>query len=92
MTVEFSAAKNGAEIATNMKKAIEEAVKDLDPMFTLEITGTNKDQVKGTFVEKYFAIGKDNVVLSVYNTDGELVEVNGAVTTTDTVAPFATAD
>ena len=92
MTVEFSAAKNGAEIATNMKKAIEEAVKDLDPMFTLEITGTNKDQVKGTFVEKYFAIGEDNVVLSVYNNAGELVEVDGAVTTTATTAPFATAD
>lgn len=92
VTVEFSAAKNGAEVATNMKKAIEEAVKDLDPMFTLEIAGENKDQVKGTFVEKYFAIGEDNVVLSVYNKDGELVEVNGAVTTTDTIAPFATAD
>lgn len=92
VTVEFSAAKNGAEIATNMKKAIEEAVKDLDPMFTLEITGLNKDQVKGTFVEKYFAIGEDNVVLSVYNTAGELVEVDGAVLTNETVAPFATAD
>lgn len=92
VTVEFSAAKDGKEIAKNMKKAIEEAVKDLDPMFTLEIAGEKEDQVKGTFVEKYFAIGKDNVVLSVYNTDGELVEVNGAVTTTNTVAPFATAD
>lgn len=92
VTVEFSAANDGKEIAKNMKKAIEEAVKDLDPMFTLEITGSNEDQVKGTFVEKYFAIGKDNVVLSVYNTAGELVEVDGAVTTTETVAPFATAD
>lgn len=92
VTVEFSAAKDSKEIAKNMKKAIEEAVKDLDPMFTLEIAGENEDQVKGTFVEKYFAIGKDNVVLSVYNAGGELVEVNGAVTTTDTVAPFATAD
>lgn len=89
VTVEFSAAKSAAAVAEAMKTALEEATKDLDKMFTLEVSG---DNLVGTFTEKYFAIGEDNVVLSVYNKDGELVEVDGAVTTTDTVAPFATAD
>lgn len=89
VTVEFSAAKSASAVATALKNALEEATKDLDKMFTLEISG---DNLVGTFAEKYFAIGKDNVVLSVYNNNGELVEVDGAVTTTDTVAPFATAD
>ena len=88
VTVEFSAEKNAAAVAKAMKTALEEATKDLDKMFTLKIEGNN---LVGTFVEKYFAIGEDNVVLSVYK-DGELVEVDGAVTTTETVAPFATAD
>lgn len=88
VTVEFSAAKSAAAVATALKNALEEATKDLDKMFTLTISG---DNLVGTFTEKYFAIGKDNVVINVYK-DGELVEVDGAVTTTDTVAPFATAD
>ena len=89
VTVEFSAAKSASAVATALKNALEEATKDLDKMFTLKVSG---DNLVGTFTEKYFAIGEDNVVISVYNTDGELVEVNGAVTTTETVAPFATAD
>jgi hypothetical protein len=88
ITVEFSADKSAAAVATALKNALEEATKDLDKMFTLAISG---DNLVGTFTEKYFAIGKDNVVINVYK-DGELVEVDGAVTTTDTVAPFATAD
>ena len=91
VTVEFEAAKNAATVATNLKKALEEAVKDLDPMFTLEIIGTNKDQVKGTFTEMYFAMEPSNVVLGVYK-DGELVEVDGAASTTKTTAPFATGE
>lgn len=89
VTVEFSAAKSASAVAEAMKTALEEATKDLDKMFTLKVSG---DNLVGTFTEKYFAIGEDNVVLSVYNQAGELVEVDGAVTTTDTVAPFATAD
>ena len=88
VTVEFSAAKSASAVATALKNALEEATKDLDKMFTLAISD---DNLVGTFTEKYFAIGKDNVVINVYK-DGELVEVDGAVTTTDTVAPFATAD
>lgn len=88
VTVEFSAAKSAAAVATALKNALEEATKDLDKMFTLTISG---DNLVGTFTEKYFAIGKDNVVINVYK-EGELVEVDGAVTTTETVAPFATAD
>lgn len=88
VTVEFSATNSAAAVATAMKTALEEATKDLDKMFTLEVSGNN---LVGTFTEKYFAIGNDNIVINVYK-DGELVEVDGAVSTTETVAPFATAD
>lgn len=88
VVVEFSATNTAAAIASAMKAALYEATKDLDKMFTLEIDGTD---LVGTFVEKYFAIGNDNIVINVYK-DGELVEVSDAVETTETVAPFATAD
>lgn len=90
VVVEFEAGNTASAVADALKKALEEAVKDLDPMFTLTKTSDNK--IAGTFVEKYFAIGNDNIVINVYNDKNELVEVDGAVATTETVAPFATAD
>lgn len=89
VVVEFSATKDAANVAKNLVSALEEATKDLDKMFTLSVSA--KNEVVGTFVEKYFAIGKDNIVVSVYNND-TLVEVPDVAKTTDTVAPFATAD
>ena len=90
VVVEFEAGNTASAVADALKKALEEAVKDLDPMFTLTKTGDNK--IEGTFVEKYFAIGNDNIVINVYNDKNELAEVTGAVATTATVAPFATAE
>lgn len=90
VVVEFEAGNTASAVADALKKALEEAVKDLDPMFTLEKTTGNN--IQGTFVEKYFAIGNDNIVINVYNDKNELEEVTGAVTTTATVAPFATAE
>lgn len=90
VVVEFEAGNTASAVADALKKALEEAVKDLDPMFTLTKTTDNK--IQGTFVEKYFAIGNDNIVINVYNDKNELEEVTGAVATTATVAPFATAD
>lgn len=92
VVVEFSATKDAEAIANAMKAALDEATKDLDKMFTLEVSEEEDTiSLEGTFVEKYFAIGNDNIVINVYK-DGELVEVDGAVETTETVAPFATAD
>lgn len=88
VVVEFEAGNTASAVADALKKALEEAVKDLDPMFTL--TKTSDNNIKGTFVEKYFAIGDDNIVINVYNDKNELEEVTGAADTTETTVPFGT--